>query len=390
MLESAVPRNLAKPKCLSRKLCFIVACVTPLPSLPQNSVEGEMQEHLDALHAARDHAGAADLYKRMKALRAEVEALQREQEAAAQASQRSSLAAGARMMTAKLRAIHAAHAQEVGRRLHAREQDLLAKHAIERETLEADLAREQPPPVHHSKRYFELLNTEKQLAKGHAYRDASWVKRSVDALEQPELVASQAAYHRGREERRRRLAADHASELDALRQRNLGLDWQDVRARERQARINAKRFSHHAVDMAHVHGQEARQRPELNYPASMLRFKRAGYAATSAGLRGGQLKGAAERGGVSAHDPRMRWCASTLGFLGTDVPDYLPPPAARPHGPDLPGIGRGHDFHRPYLSTATTEWVTAGDLRRNAAAARSSSRSLSRPGTPGQAVSSAQ
>jgi hypothetical protein len=328
-----------------------------------------MLEHLEELHAARDHPGAADLHARQLNLRAEVEGLQRSEEALARAAQKQRLQQASATMQQRLVAAHAAHAAEVEQRLRQRAAVLKQQHRIEKEVLEQQLARARCPPAHHTKACLELMSTEKQLAKGHDYKNAAWVKRMVDALEIPEQEAAWAHFEAAQHAERAALQAKHAREAKLQLQRHLGMELRDARAQTLQRTVNATRFKHHAADMSHAHLVEARRKVELNDPPSALRFERAGYHATAASLRGKHLQAACHRGGVAAHDPRGRFGAGTLQLLGPSLkhgqrPLYATPPPAKPHGPDLPDLTPGHNFVAPLLSTATHEWTTSAMLKR--------------------------
>lgn len=333
------------------------------------SIENEMLEHLEDLHAARDHAGAADLHERQMNLRKEVETLQRSQEAEAHAAQKQMFQAASATMQRKLRAAHASHAAEVEERLREKARVLKQQHRIEKEMLEQQLAREQCPPAHHTNRCLSLMSTEKQLAKGHDYKNAAWVKRMVDALEIPEKEAAWQHFEASQHARRDALKAKHTRETKFQMQRHLGMILRDERAQKAQRDVNTTRFQHHLMDMHHAHDAEARRKVELNDPPSALRFERRGYRATSASMRGRHLQAAAHNGGVAAHDPRGRFGAGTLKLLGPSLkpgqlPLYAMPPPAKPHGPDLPNLTPLHDFTAPLLSTTTNEWTTSTMLKR--------------------------
>ena len=133
-----------------------------------SSVQREMLEHLADLHASRQHRAAEELWNRLRNLRREVEDMARGQEATIRDSQRTQLAAAEAMARRNLAAQHRDHREKVAEVLKAERLDVRAKHAIERANLEERLA---AAPwngrVRYSKRFLELVDIERKLARGH-------------------------------------------------------------------------------------------------------------------------------------------------------------------------------------------------------------------------------
>mmetsp|Transcript_66884 Transcript_66884/g.134811 ORF Transcript_66884/g.134811 Transcript_66884/m.134811 type:complete len:465 (+) Transcript_66884:93-1487(+) len=334
-------------------------------ALLYRTIQKEMEAELETLHAVRDHAGAEDLHRRMVGLRAEVVALQKSHEAQLQQAQRVRLTNASGAMQRRLKQGHEVHTAAVAARFAETVLDLKVRHTIERDNLDKALANERMPSVMHSKKYLDLQNTEARLAQGHQYKDAGYVKRMVDALHGPEVDKAEHEFLESQRRRRDGLAKTQAWETKLLGQRNLGLQWHDKRAQELQVSVNARRFRHHAADLEAASKAQQRSTPELYDPPSMLLTKRQGFASTAAQFRGDQLASMAQRGGVAFHNPRERFCTSTLKFLKPDgKPDFEAPPPAKPHGPHMPGLTDKHNFISPLLSTTTLEWQTASTMRR--------------------------
>jgi|MDSY01.2.fsa_nt_gb hypothetical protein len=339
-----------------------------------------MLEHLDELHAQRRHHEAHVLFQRLKNLRKEVLAMAASHEEAARRKQLTTFGAAKAAMRRELRSAQAAHRGEAAARLDALKQDLRHRHAIERELLERELEKEREarvkkkqqlvemngaggrldPTAKPSKKYLELADTERKLAKGHEYRDAALVKRRVDRLEGPEAAKAEAAFEARQQRRRAALAAEHRADAHKAVVRRVDRVWRDRRLGEAQWGANEQRLKNHAQDMAHAHLLDRRTTPEFSAAGpSALRTKRRGHGATGAAFRGTQLLSAARRGRFAVHDPRDGLTRHPLApvrsvdFLSTAAMDGFETPDAAPHGPHMPGLTESHDFVRPLNGTYT-------------------------------------
>ena len=253
-------------------------------------VEREMENEIKHLAHIGRYSDAKEMRARLTALRAEFDIRLGLSEVVMRQDQ---VAAFERAKLKHERTVAEKHTNEETRLkelLHDFEEDLDLTFRIERENLEKRIGRIPRPRVKYSKRVIELVRAEKELIRLNQYDDAQKVRLMLQKIVPVERKRFYKAFDESIETMRSDLA--RKQEMDRIRagEKVKGINWGDMRRREKEKKRETLRIDIHQHDMLHAHSVESKLRPEMSIKPSALWTKRPGYMATSSSMRGAQLQ----------------------------------------------------------------------------------------------------
>jgi len=184
------------------------------------------------------------------------------------------------------------HEQELNLRETLTELDdnLELTQRIERENLEKRIKRIKRPRVKYSKRVIELVRAENELIRLCQYDDAEKVRLMLDKIVPVERKRFYKEFDDNINLMRKHLADRQAMDRIRHEESTKGIEWKDIRRRDKEYKIETYRIKHHSHDMQHAHEMESKLRPEMSVKPSALWIKRPGYTNTSSSMRGQQLQ----------------------------------------------------------------------------------------------------
>ena len=290
-----------------------------------DSVKKAMEDEIDRLAHSAGYSAAKDMRGRLSLLRREFDALQVQGVRNSQGQQTGKFEEATKMLKLQMSERNASMETESNSMLDQVRQDQLKAHEIQRENLEVELMRIPRPRMKYSKRCIELMKAEHELIRLAQYDDAKKVNAMLKRVKPLEERRFYQKFDEMLEERRALLHKNQSVDLVRLDEKLKGLQWNDVRVREKELSVGQQRIKNHHKDMGHAHTLERMLRPEMSVKPSALWLKRKNFNTTSASLRGQQLFESA-KGFAKGEDDAAVFC-ETL----TDK----------------------HNFHLPLLDTLT-------------------------------------
>ena len=282
------------------------------------TVKKAMEEEIDRLAHSAGYSAAKDMRARLTLLRSEFDNLQLQGVRTTQQLQAVKFDEATKTIRSQMQERNAAMERQSDSTLERVKQDQLSAHEIQRENLEIELLRIPRPRIKYSKRCIELMKAEHELIRLAQYDDARKVNAMLKRIKPMEEKRFYQKFDEMLDERREHLRKEQAVDLVRLDEKLKGLQWKDVRQREKELSIGKQRLLNHQHDMAHTHSLERMLRPEMSVKPSALWQKRKNFNNTSASLRGQQLFEAAK--GFAKTDDDAVFCETLTDKHSFDRP----------------------------------------------------------------------
>lgn len=270
--------------------------------LMTTTVRKELRTTREAFLRAKDYDSAAKIRDRLTTINEEFRSMQKSNETRRQHDEENTFEEATRKIWNQRLKLCEANESETRGSNEERMEDLVKRHHVEREQLEAYLKSWHKPPVRYSKALLEMMHSESHLARLDQFEEANTLRRRVNQV-QPKEVAQ----HKESIENRFRALRETQRTRQSFELRKLEEKLHDMRLRTTRVGTQGddemrRRLRNHQNDMRHKHTLNTNQVPlfcaVVGGKVRPVNKERKGYKGTDATFRGTQLLSSVQGGGT--------------------------------------------------------------------------------------------